>query len=724
MKHILLIAALFICHIANAQGKKQITLDDLFKNNTFKIKSVPGFNGMKDGKHYTKTEQLGDTQIIKKYNIETGTEAGVLFDNSNVMFGGKRVKFESYHFSNDEKKIMLLNEGQHVYRHSAFYKAYVYDIPTKTVAEVDNEKVMHPTFSPDGQRVAYVKNNNLYTIDFFNGESKQITADGEWNKIINGNCDWVYEEEFGFTRAFEWSPDGKYIAYYRFDESNVPEFSMPMYGGLYPKNYNYKYPKAGEPNSIVEIKLYEYATGNTVKADIGTELDQYIPRIKWTNNPNILCIYRMNRLQNKLELLFTNAADGKSEVIYTEENKYYVEVSDNMQFLPDNSSFIFTSEVSGYTHLHRWDWKKKKLTDLTPGKYDIADITGVDKQNKLVYYVAAEKSPVERKLYVVNWDGKQRKTITPEDGTHNITAIEGYQYFLDKHTRINQPPVFYLRTADGKIIKTLEDNKDLKAKMEEYDLGNIAIKEIELDGGRTFNTWMITPPDFNPNKKYPVLMYQYSGPGSQEVADRFPVRDFFWHQMLAQKGYVVFCADGTGTGYRGEEFKKKTYLQLGKYESEDQIAIAKWLGNQSYVDKGRIGIWGWSYGGFMSSTCVMKVSDVFKMGIAVAPVSNWRYYDNIYTERYMRTPKENAEGYDNNAPEKMAANLKAKYLLIHGTADDNVHFQNAVMMTEALIKANKEFDGEYYPNRNHGISGGNARPHLYKRMTDFILSNL
>lgn len=724
MKYYLLIASLLVCQFVNAQGKKQITMDDLFKNNTFRVKSVPGFNGMKDGRHYTKIEQTGDVQIIKKYNLETGAELEVLFDNSKTLFNGKQLKFDDYSFSKDEKKLMLKAESQNVYRRSVLNKVYVYDIATKSIASVDNDKVLHATFSPDGNAVAYVKGNNLYTINFANGENKQVTTDGEWNKIINGNCDWVYEEEFEFTRAFDWSPDGKYIAYYRFDETNVPQFNMAMYGGLYPKDYQYKYPKAGEPNSVIEIKVYDVASGNIIKADIGTETDQYIPRIKWTNDPKTLCIYRMNRLQNKLELLFANAATGKSEVIYTEENKSYIEINDNMEFLPDNSSFIFTSEVSGYSHLHRWDWKNKKLTDLTPGKYDIADITGVDKTKKLVYYTAAENSPAERKLYVINWDGKKRKTITAEDGVHSITPIEGYQYFLDKYSKINQPPVYYLRDADGKILKTLEDNKGLKDVMADYNLGNIAIKQIDLSGGNTFWTWMITPPNFDPNKKYPVLMYQYSGPGSQEVADRFPIRDFFWHQMLAQKGYIVFCADGTGTGYRGEAFKKKTYLQLGKYESDDQIAIAKWLGSQTYVDKSRIGIWGWSYGGFMSSTCVFKSQDVFKMGIAVAPVSNWRYYDNIYTERYMRTPKENAEGYDNNAPEKMAGNLNAKYLLIHGTADDNVHFQNAVMLTDALIKANKEFDGEYYPNKNHGISGGTTRYHLYKRMTDFILSNL
>ena len=428
-------------------------------------------------------------------------------------------------------------------------------------------------------------------------------------------------------------------------------------------------------------------------------------------------------MQNKLELLLANPSYGNTDVIYQETNKYYVDISDDIVFLPNGKSFIFSSERDGYNHLYHRDWAKNTITELTKGEYDVANLVGVDTNRELVYYVAAEKSPLERKLYAVNFNGSRKKLLTSEEGTHAITPITGYKYFLDKYSRIDLPPVYYLRNANGKIIRTLEDNTELKERMKEYELGKVALKKIELSD-KTLNAWMITPPDFNAGKTYPVLMFQYSGPASQQVNDLFPVRDMFWHQMLAQKGYIIVCADGTGTGMRGEEFRKKTYLQLGKLESDDQIAVAKYLGNLPYIDKSRIGIWGWSYGGFMSSTCLFKGNDVFKMAIAVAPVSNWRYYDNIYTERYMRTPAENPSGYDENAPEKMAKDLKGKFLLIHGTADDNVHFQNAVMLSDALIKANKEFDSEYYPNKNHGISGGITRYHLYKRMTDFVLNNL
>lgn len=717
------LALICIAQLSFAQ-KKQITLEDIWVKNTFRSKVVPGFNAMSDGKVYTQIDKEGDRQILRVYDLKTGKQDRTIFDNGEQTLQGKQLSLDDYSFSKDEKKILIRNESQPVYRRSALYRSYVYDMGTGRVVQVDTAKVLHATFSPDGSKVAFVSGNNIYYKDLKTGETVAVTTDGVVNKVINGNCDWVYEEEFGFTRAFDWSPDGKYLAYYRFDESQVPQYILPMYTGLYPDNYTYKYPKAGEPNSVVQIKVYEVNTARTVTANIGTETDQYIPRIKWTKDASKLCVYRLNRLQNKLDLLLADASSGKSDVIYTEENPYYVEIDDNLAFLPDNRSLILNSERSGYNHLYRWDWKSKKLTALTSGNYDVEHIIGIDEKRDLVFYTAAEKTPVERKLYSVNFEGKGRRTLTPEAGTHAITPIEGFNYFLDRHSTLTMPSVYHLRDNKGKIVRTLEDNAVLKGKMLEYDLGNISLRQLEVGDNKTLNAWVITPPDFNEQKKYPVLMFQYSGPGSQEVGDRFPVRDFFWHQMLAEKGYIIVCADGTGTGFRGQEFKKKTYLQLGKYESDDQIAVAKYLGKLPYVDKSRIGIWGWSYGGFMSSTCLFKGNDVFKMAIAVAPVSNWRYYDNIYTERYMRTPQQNEKGYDENAPEKMADRLKGKFLLVHGTADDNVHFQNAVMLTDALIRANKEFDGEYYPNKHHGISGGNTRFHLYKRMTDFVLTNL
>ncbi|MEZ5016398.1 MAG: S9 family peptidase [Flavipsychrobacter sp.] len=727
MRYLLLILVACISMPSFAQkGNKEITLEDVWKNGTFRSQSVPGFNAMKDGERYSKIDRKrGEKrQQIKIYNIKDGKELATVFDTEEAFSANQKYYMQSYEFSEDEQKLLLKSDAEYIYRRSAKYIVYVYDIKTKSVVLLDDEKVLHASFSPDGTKVAFVKENDLYYKDLAEGNTIQVTHDGKWNEIINGNCDWVYEEEFGFTKAFQWSPDGNYLAFYRFDETAVREYTLPYYKSKYPKINTYKYPKAGEDNSIVKIHVYSLSSKVTQSMDIGKETDQYIPRIKWSNNPKELCIYRLNRLQNKLELLLANADNGYSTVIYEETNKYYVDINDNLEFLPDGQSFVFTSERDGYNHLYYYNWNKQKLKDLTVGEYDIDNIVGVDKKRKLIYYTAAINSALERKLYSVDWKGGKTRLLTPEDGTHSITAIEGFNYFLDNYTSLNEPSIYYLRNAKGKIVSTLEDNIKLKLTMNEYDLGKLSFTTFKSADGVDLNAWMITPPNFDKSKKYPVLMFQYSGPGSQQVADRFPVSYYFWHQMLAQKGYIVVCADGTGTGFRGEEFKKKTYLQLGKLESDDQIAVAKQLRNLSYVDANRIGIWGWSYGGFMSSTCLFKGGELFKMAIAVAPVTNWKYYDNIYTERYMRTPQENQSGYEDNAPENMVEGMTGKFLLVHGTGDDNVHVQNAMMLHEALVQADKDFDSEYYTNKRHGISGGNTRYHLFKKMTDFILNNL
>lgn len=725
IRPVFLFAFLVISNFSFAQ-KKQITLEDIWVKGTFSAKSVPGFNALKNGTQYTEIDKRDkDFLQINIYDLASGNKVKTIFDNEVKLCNGKMLHPQDYKFNEDETKMLLLEESENIYRRSVLNKVYVYDLNTGDISFLNEEKVLHAQFSPDGNKVAFVQDNDLFYKDLKTNKTVRVTKDGKRNEIINGNCDWVYEEEFEFTQAYQWSPDGKYLAYYRFDERQVPEFTMMIYDSLYPNPYKYKYPKAGEPNSIIQIKMYDLVSKKTINANVGKETDQYIPRIKWTRDANQLCIYKMNRHQNKLELLLANAKSGDTKNIYEETNKYYIEINDNLQFLPDNQSFIFNSERSGYNHFYKWNWVTKQLTPLTQGNYDIENLIGIDEKAQLLYYTSAENSPLQRKLYVVDWNGNNKHPLTEKDGTHSITTINGYQFFLDKYSSLNTPPVYYLIDKNGHKVRTLEDNNSLKNQMKKYDLGKIKFFEVEgADGKTMLNAWMITPPDFDKNKKYPVLMFQYSGPGSQQVVDAFPARDFWWHQMLAEKGYVIVCADGTGTGFRGEEFKKKTYLQLGKLESDDQIAVAKNIGSLPYIDKERIGIWGWSFGGFMSSTCILKGNDVFKSAIAIAPVTNWRYYDNIYTERYMRTPAENPQGYDENAPEKMAENLKGKFLLIHGTGDDNVHFQNQVMFVNQLISANKEFESEYYPNRNHGIYGGITRYHLYNRMTKFVLENL
>jgi len=722
-KLILLFVSLIIIVPVFARGDKQITLEDVWKNGTFTVKNVPGFNALKDGTHYTKTDQVGGDIQINMYSLADGKKIKTLFDNSRQTYQGGQIMVDDYLFSADEQKMLLFAESENIYRRSVLHKVYIYDLDSKEVSLLDENKVLHAAFNPAGDKVAFVKDNNLYYKDLGSGKVAAITTDGVRNKVINGNCDWVYEEEFEFTQAYQWSPDGHYIAYYRFDESAVREYTMAVYDSLYPTQYTFKYPKAGEDNSVVSIHLFDVHSRKSTPADIGSEKDQYIPRIKWASADK-LCIYRMNRHQNKLEYLLANAADGSSTVAMTETNRYYIEINDNLTFLPDGQSFIFDSERDGYNHLYKWNWERQELVQLTKGAWNVDLVHGVDPVRKCVYYTAGVFSPLQRKFYSVDWNGKNNTCLTDEDGWHDIIPCEGYNYFLDRYSALNKVPVFTLISNKGKAVRVLEDNSELESRMKKYALGALKTLTLPGDNNTWLNAWMITPPDFDPAKKYPVLMYQYSGPNSQEVKDRFPLGNYFWHQLMAQKGYIVVCVDGTGTGGRGEEFKKKTYLQLGNLESNDQIAVARYLSKQPYVDAGRIGIWGWSFGGFMSATCILKGNDVFKTAVSVAPVTNWRFYDNIYTERYMRTPQENAAGYDNNAPEKMADKLEGNLLLIHGTADDNVHFQNAVMLTDALIKADKQFESEYYPNKNHGISGGITRLQLFRRITDYLLKNL
>ncbi len=718
----LLIALFLVPLLMHARGNRQITLEDVWQNGTFAVKNVPGFNALKDGKRYTQLDENSDRQEINIYDLASGKKGRTLFSAATT---GETGDIVNYTFSTDEQKLLLFTSPKPVYRRSVLYKVWVYDLKTGETRQVDNVPILHASFNPQGTRVAYVKDNNVFIKDLTTNKISAVTVDGVQNSVINGNCDWVYEEEFEFSRAYEWSPDGSYLAYYRFDESKVREYTIPFYeSDNYPRLYTYKYPKAGEANSVVTIHIYDVKNENAVATQTGPETDQYIPRIRWSRKNNQLCLYRMNRLQNKLELLLADAVNGNTALIYQEENPSYIEINDNLTFLPDGQSFIMTSEKSGYNHLYKWNWVKKELTQLTSGGWDVDKMLGVDESKQCVYYTAGMITPLERKLYRVDWSGKQVQCLTQADGMHDVTPCAGFRYFLDKHSRLNTVPVYTLINNKGAAIRVLEDNAALKKTMAEYNLGTVTTLQIPNGKGDMLNAWMIKPVDFDPSKKYPVLLYQYSGPGSQEVLDKFPVGNYFWHQMMAQKGYIIVCADGTGTGGRGEKFKKKTYLQLGKYESEDQIAVGKFMAAQNYADKDRIGIWGWSFGGFMSATCILKGADVFKTAIAVAPVTNWRYYDNIYTERYMRTPAENAKGYDENAPEKMAAKLKGNFLMIHGTADDNVHYQNAVTLTDQLIKANKQFESEYYPNKNHGIYGGYTRLQLFRRMTNYLLQHL
>ena len=588
------------------------------------------------------------------------------------------------------------------------------------------------TFSPDGTKVAFVRQNNLFYTDLTSGSETQITSDGKFNYIINGAPDWVYEEEFEYNKAFEWSPDGQYLAWVRFDESLVPQFSMTMFQGqepaldqnkIYPGVTTFKYPKAGEPNSVVSVHTYNLASAREKTMDIGTETDLYIPRIRFTQDPNQLVIFRLNRLQNKLELLTASVSTGKTQVLLTETNKFYLDENyfDDIKFLDDKLHFTMRSERDGYAHIYLYDMQGKMVTQVTKGNFDVTALNGCDVKNQFIYYTSAEPTPYQREVYSIKWDGTGKKKLSVNTGANTAKFSEGFRYYTITTSNIKTPSSTALYNSKGEMVRLLDDSKVLVEKLKDYKFGYREFFNFNTSEKVNLNGWMLKPVNFDPAKKYPVFMTQYSGPDSQSALDAW---DLGWEDYLAQLGYIVVCVDGRGTGGRGEAFRKITYLQLGKYETIDQIEAAKYLGSLTYVDATRIGIWGWSFGGYISASCMVKGEGVFKTGIAVAPVTNWRFYDNIYTERFMRTPQENPEGYDQNSPLNFAENFKGNFLVCHGTADDNVHVQNTLEFTERLVQANKQFEMQLYTNRNHGIYGGNTSYHLYTRMTNFILEKL
>lgn len=705
-----------------AQNKKDVALEDIWQNYTFSARSVGGFRSMNNGINYTVLERSKESVDIIKYNYADKTKSEVLVKSSDLMFNNQSFSIDDYEFSSDEQKLLIAAEMESIYRHSSKANYYVYDFTTKAITQLaDGKKIMYATFSPQANQVAYVKENNLFYVDLISGKETQITFDGKKNEIINGASDWVYEEELELVRAFEWSPDGNKIAFFRFDETSVKEWSMKMYEDLYPEEVRFKYPKAGEENSKVAVFIYHLQENKTVPTEI-IEKYEYISRINWSNDSKNLAIQTLNRHQNKLIIQLTNAENGKGTIIYKEENEKYVEVP-KTQFLSTKNQFIITSEKDGYNHLYLYDINGKLINQITKGNYDVTDFYGVNEKTGLVYYQSAEISPLERQVYNIKLDSKSKKQLSTKKGHNDADFSTTFDYFINYHSDANTPLFITLNDKNAKQIRVLQDNKPLLERMNETNLSKKEFFTINVNNV-TLNAYTIKPQNFDATKKYPVFMFVYGGPGSQMVEDSWGSSNYFWFQHLASKGYLVVCVDNRGTGARGADFKKITYKQLGKYEIEDQIAAAKYLATLPYVDGSRIGIFGWSYGGYMSSLAITKGADIFKTAIAVAPVTNWRFYDSIYTERYMQTPQENAAGYDDNSPINHTEKLKGNYLLVHGIADDNVHYQNTTEMTLSLVNANKQFTQMAYPNKNHGIYGGNTRLHLYTLMTNFILENL
>ncbi len=714
----------FIVLSANSQNiNKEITLEDIWKNKTFSAKNVRSFRSMQNDEFYTILNQ----GKIEKYSYSNGELIEVLLSDSLLVDqNNKSIEIGDYEFSNSEKNILIETEAEPIYRHSYYAKYYLYNTENKSITPLClGSKQRNPIFSPDDKKIAFIRDNNMYIYYIDEKREQQITFDGELNKIINGAPDWVYEEEFSYSRAMEWSANSNYLAFVRFDESKVKEFSLNFYGELYPEKYNYKYPKAGENNSLVSVHIFNLSSNSTRTVDIGADTNIYIPRIQWTNDADILLIQRLNRLQNQYDLLLSNQATQTTQLLLSESNKYYIDINDRFYFTKDKKSIILTSEKDGYNHIYQFDMKGKLVKQLTQGKYDVTSIYGVDEIKKRVYFQAAFSSPINREIFFVSLKNGKTTQLSTKVGTNNATFTSNFKYYTLNYSNANQPPYISVNATEGNELYVLEDNSTLKSKLNEFSFSTLTFIEVPIENGINLQASIIKPLNFDSTKKYPVLMYVYGGPGSQTVTNSWGHSNFIWFQMLAQNGYIVVSVDNRGTGARGEEFKKMTYLQLGKYEVIDQINAAKFLGNQSFVDKDRIGIFGWSYGGYMSTLCMTKGADYFKAGIAVAPVTNWRYYDNIYTERFMRTPAENENGYDSNSPISHVSLLKGKYLLVHGDADDNVHVQNTMDLTTALISQDKAFEMFVYPNSNHGIyTGKNTRLHLYRKMTDFILTNL
>ncbi len=729
--------------ISNLTLAQNISFDDIFSNRS--LKPTPAKIGQftADGKSLIATKYSGNSWWIITQNPSNPSDSLKTLFHSNWF--SQKLQQGSTKFSTDYQFMLVETNPNQIYRHSYSVMAYVVDIQNKKTIEIPG-RVLYPTLSPDNQNVAYVKENNLYVFNLQTKQETPVSKDGKVNQIINGAVDWVYEEEFSMSTGFEWSPTGKYLAYYRFDESKVKEFSMDVFDGLYPSQEKWKYPKAGEANSVVDVFVYNIASNKSVQTYIESQRDQYIPRIKWTQTDKQLSIQRLNRLQNHWELLFCDPTTGNCSVILEEKDPAYVEITDDLMFLPNSTKFFYTSEKSGFNHLYLFDYAAKKEVQITEGQWQVNKIYGYNPVTKSVYYSSTEFSTIQDNLWKVSIDTKKRLMYrSMSDGNQTIIMSKNAAWYYVMTSSFSEKPIYTTVLVDGskeiiteskiKLPKKLdlfeslgtikiEENTKWTETMSKLNLGSCNFGQFRNSEGTYLNYWMIKPTNFDSTKKYPVLMFMYGGPGHNTVRNAYAGRNFLWFQHLASQGYIVFSVDNRGTGNKGAAFKKSTYLNLGKLEQEDQAAGAMWLATQKYVDAARIGVWGWSFGGYLTSLCMVKSPDIFKMGMAVAPVTHWKYYDNIYTERYLRTPELNKIGYEENSPLNFTSNLRGKYLIVHGTADDNVHFQNATEMIKAMIKSGSNFDSEIYPNRNHGIGDLDAQKHLFRKLTTFVKENL
>ncbi|PIB37205.1 peptidase S9 [Reichenbachiella sp. 5M10] len=718
-----LLTMLFLALGVTALAQKKITVEDFTEKGTFRQDYLSSLNWMNNGLYYSALE---NNQILR-YNVTTGASDSVIIDGNTL-----NIKISDYEFSRDESKVLLLTEKSSIYRRSYTAEYFVYSFEGKNLQKLSEKgRQSYATFSPDNSMVAFVRDNNLFYVKLVNMSEYAITDDGEFGSIINGSTDWVYEEELYLTKAFNWSPDSKKISFFRFDESQVKEYNLQYWdnGAIYPRDYRYKYPKAGEDNAVVEVYIHQLESNKNIKVKTGEETNVYFPKMQWTQNANTLSLMKLNRLQNRLDIYHVDAQSGDMSLILTDKSKTYLDVTyaHELIYLNNGTQFLYSTERDGYKHyyLHRIDGQM--INPITKGNWEAETFVGLDQSSKkpVLYYLSTEGSSMERHFYKVDLRGKGKTKLSTKAGMNSVDMSKDFKYYISfNHSATSPREITLVSTKNNKLIKVLKDSKKLKETVAAYGLSEKIYFQIDGADSNQLNAYMLQPANMDSTKQYPVLIYQYSGPGSQNVTNGWSGGHYYYHQMLVQNGYIVVCVDTRGTGGRGERFKKMTYMNLGKMEVQDLVASAKYLGKMKFVDAERIGLWGWSYGGHMSSLSMMTGGGVFKAGIAVAPVTNWRFYDTIYTERYMRTPQENPEGYDSNSPNTYAQQLEGNFLLIHGTGDDNVHFQNAVALQEKLIQANKQFDSFYYPDKAHSLYGGKTRTHLYTMMANWIMENL
>lgn len=732
MKKLFVLFYVLMC-LVTLQAQK-VTLQDV-ANGTYRAQSIQGLKPMLDGEHYTQISK--DHKRIVKYSFKTGKEVATIFDVATAR-NHKLKSFDDYIMSPDESLILIQTETKPIYRRSFTAVYYIYNVRNRTLEPLSNNGPQQvPLFSPDSHQIAFVRNNNIYLIKLLFGNSEsQVTKDGEYNKVLNGIPDWVYEEEFSYNRAFDFSADSKMIAYVRFDESQVPMYSFPWYKGMapektkyttYPGSYNYKYPKAGVVNSKVSVHSFDIKSRVTRKMELPVDSDGYVPRIKFTDDPEKLAIMTLNRHQNRFDLYMANPRSAICKVAIRDEAEQYIkeQAYSDITFYPEH--IVMMSERDGYNHLYLYTIGGNLVKQITKGEFEVKDFLGWDQKANVFYYTSNEGSPLHTAVYKIDGKGKKTKLST-RTGTNNALFSKNLNYYINTYSSAQTPTLITLNNNKGQEMVTLLDNKELKSKTAQLNMPTKEFFSFKTSEGVELNGWMMKPANFNPSQKYPVIMHQYSGPGSQQVLDKWGIGSFgdggMFEAVMCDKGYIMVCVDGRGTGGRGAAFEKCTYLSIGVKEATDQTEAAKYLSTLPYVDGSRIGIWGWSYGGYNTLMSMSEGSGAFKAGVAIAAPTDWRFYDSVYTERFMRTPKENGDGYQASSAINRASKLKGKLLLIHGSADDNVHLQNFMEYSEALVQANIQFDTQIYTNRNHSIFGGNTRNHLMNRVANFFLQNL